>query len=167
MLLRILPAGQAPAGRGRVPVARLDATRREPRTTRGRALEYALFLILLFYLLPWVAAELRQHPRATTILLANVALGWTGIGWLGALAWALWRPAPEPVRYRPVLQALPGGRANEAARPPDGPGRLESADPPPADEQPGSRRAGLALVSGRGEGRARGARGGRSPRPSA
>ncbi len=79
-------------------------------------MEYAIFLLLLLYLLPWMVAELRGHPRATQVLLLNAVLGWTGIGWLAALAWAGRREPAEPGRTRPLLRGLAGGREHEPLR---------------------------------------------------
>lgn len=58
----------------------------------------------------WVAYS-REHPNRVPILLLNIFLGWTLIGWVGALVWAC-LAIPEPVsrpeqdmRYRrePVI----------------------------------------------------------------
>lgn len=50
-----------------------------------------LLLTLVFgaYFLPWVVASLRDHPQREGICFVNLLFGWTGIGWLAALAWAL------------------------------------------------------------------------------
>jgi hypothetical protein len=40
------------------------------------------------YLLPWLVARLRRHPRAGDIFLLNFFFGWTVVGWLVALEWA-------------------------------------------------------------------------------
>lgn len=49
-----------------------------------------LLMILgaLLYLLPCIAAYRMKHPNATAIAILNVCLGWTLIGWVGALVWA-------------------------------------------------------------------------------
>ena len=51
------------------------------------------FLVLLFalfiYPLPsWIAVR-RRHPRRGPIAALNFLTGWTVIGWIAALAWAL------------------------------------------------------------------------------
>ncbi len=43
---------------------------------------------LLFYLLPGAIAVLRGHHNAFAILLLNVLLGWTFVGWVVSLVWA-------------------------------------------------------------------------------
>ncbi|UWU20931.1 superinfection immunity protein [Rhizobium sp. CB3060] len=53
----------------------------------------ATFLIIgliatLIYLIPTIIAFCRSHPNRWLIAVINVALGGTGIGWLGALVWA-------------------------------------------------------------------------------
>jgi hypothetical protein len=40
------------------------------------------------YFLPTIAAESRKHKNAESILIVNLFLGWTFLGWVIALAWA-------------------------------------------------------------------------------
>lgn len=42
-----------------------------------------------FYLLPAGIALWQGHPKTMPILLVNLLLGWTVIGWIVALLWAL------------------------------------------------------------------------------
>lgn len=55
---------------------------------------------LTLYLLPWLVASARRHPQTTAIAVLTVLGGWTGVGWLGALVWAVIRTAPERERSR-------------------------------------------------------------------
>lgn len=49
----------------------------------------AVFLLLLaFYFLPYVVAAARKHHNTPAILVFNLLLGWTVIGWILALVWA-------------------------------------------------------------------------------
>lgn len=49
----------------------------------------------LFYFLPALIASQRRVKPATTIFLINLAFGWTVLGWLAALIWAVAeRPLP-------------------------------------------------------------------------
>jgi len=41
------------------------------------------------YFLPAVIAALRDHKFAASIFVVNLFFGWTLIGWVGCLAWAL------------------------------------------------------------------------------
>jgi hypothetical protein len=43
----------------------------------------------LLYLLPTIVASRYRHPKKLTIILLNVAAGWTIIGWVLALVWAM------------------------------------------------------------------------------
>ncbi|MGA3052838.1 MAG: superinfection immunity protein [Candidatus Korobacteraceae bacterium] len=45
-------------------------------------------LILLFYFLPIGVAALRKHNSLLSIIVTNLWLGWTVIGWIVALIWA-------------------------------------------------------------------------------
>jgi hypothetical protein len=55
---------------------------------------FAIVVLLLavgmcvLYVLPAIVAFRRRHPNRWAILVINIALGSTGIGWLGALVWA-------------------------------------------------------------------------------
>ena len=48
----------------------------------------ALVGLALLYFFPAVTGFQRLHPRRTGILLVNVFLGWTVVGWIAALVWA-------------------------------------------------------------------------------
>ena len=48
-----------------------------------------LFILTAFYMLPSYLAHKRGHHQFYPILVLNVFLGWTGIGWVIALALAV------------------------------------------------------------------------------
>jgi Superinfection immunity protein len=48
-----------------------------------------LAFLLVIYLFPWGLAASRHHPQAGAIFALNLLLGWTLLGWVGALVWAL------------------------------------------------------------------------------
>jgi hypothetical protein len=56
----------------------------------GGSLMVITFVVasLAVYFLPTVIAMARQHPAQVSILLVNLFLGWTLIGWVAALAWS-------------------------------------------------------------------------------
>lgn len=43
---------------------------------------------LIIYFIPSFIAQLRGNKNLAAILILNVFLGWTGLGWVGALIWA-------------------------------------------------------------------------------
>jgi hypothetical protein len=47
---------------------------------------------LVFSFIPAFIAYSRHHPNRTVILVLDFLLGWTGIGWIILLVWALERP---------------------------------------------------------------------------
>lgn len=49
----------------------------------------ALGLLLALHFLPGIIASVRHHPQALPIWVLNTLLGWTVIGWIGALVWSL------------------------------------------------------------------------------
>jgi len=56
----------------------------------------ALGVTLVFvamYFVPALVAVLQNHPQSLGIFLVNLVFGWTVIGWLGCIAWALIRPS--------------------------------------------------------------------------
>ena len=49
---------------------------------------YLFFSAMWLYFLPTLVAISRQSARTRTILILNLFLGWTVIGWLVSLVWA-------------------------------------------------------------------------------
>jgi RsiW-degrading membrane proteinase PrsW (M82 family) len=52
---------------------------------------YVLFLVVIslaFYFLPFIITERRRHKNKLAILLTNLLLGWTVLGWIAALIWS-------------------------------------------------------------------------------
>jgi hypothetical protein len=48
-----------------------------------------MFIALGLYIAPSVIAFNRQHLNRVPIFVLNLLLGWTLIGWVGALVWSL------------------------------------------------------------------------------
>jgi hypothetical protein len=66
---------------------------------------HLLFLIALYFLPAIVAGSRHLHER-TAITMLNLFLGWTFIGWIIALIWAITAPSPwiayvQPPYYPP------------------------------------------------------------------
>ena len=51
--------------------------------------------LVLVYLLPSFLAIVRGHQSWWAIVALNLVLGWTVIGWIGALIWSLTAPRWE------------------------------------------------------------------------
>ncbi len=49
----------------------------------------AILFIVLIYFLPFIVAIARKHLDSTAIFVLNLFLGWTFIGWVIALIWAV------------------------------------------------------------------------------
>jgi ABC-type transport system involved in cytochrome c biogenesis permease component len=49
-------------------------------------------VLVLIYMLPWLIAMLRDHHNRSAICVLNLLLGWTALGWIIALVWALTNP---------------------------------------------------------------------------
>ncbi len=48
-----------------------------------------ILFIVLIYFLPFIVAIARKHLDSTAIFVLNLFLGWTFIGWVIALIWAV------------------------------------------------------------------------------
>jgi len=57
-----------------------------------------LLLMLSGYFLPTITAWVRAHPGTNSIAVINLFLGWTGLGWVLALAWAVYDRKTTTVR---------------------------------------------------------------------
>lgn len=55
---------------------------------------FGMLIAAVLYFVPTVVAFARGHHNRVAILLLNVFLGWTVIGWVGALVWAAMNTAP-------------------------------------------------------------------------
>lgn len=49
-----------------------------------------LSLALIIYFVPTLLGWGRHHPHTVWLLVLNMLLGFTGVGWVAALTWALW-----------------------------------------------------------------------------
>lgn len=54
-------------------------------------LAFVLSLVLLVYFVPTLVAARRGHRNALAVFLLNFFLGWTLLGWVAALVWAVMR----------------------------------------------------------------------------
>ena len=59
--------------------------------------------LLVFYMLPTVISNVRKTEHSDTIALINLFFGWTVLGWIAALLWAL--TDKEQIRRSPVANA--------------------------------------------------------------
>ena len=48
-----------------------------------------LIIMGIIYFVPTIVANNRNHKQSTAILLLNLFLGWTFIGWVAALIWSV------------------------------------------------------------------------------
>jgi hypothetical protein len=57
----------------------------EPEPTKAFV---TLALVVALYFIPTIVAAIRHHQNRVSIMLLNLFLGWTGLGWLAALIWS-------------------------------------------------------------------------------
>ena len=55
----------------------------------GIALYLIVAVVMGLYFLPAITAWMRGHHSKWAIIALNILLGWTIIGWVGALIWSL------------------------------------------------------------------------------
>ena len=58
---------------------------------------FLLLSLIAIYFLPGIVASGAKHHQAAAIWILNLLLGWTILGWILALVWALTKPAPQVV----------------------------------------------------------------------
>ena len=80
---------------------------------------YLLAAIVACYFIPSFVARARGHHNAVSIFLLNLFLGWTLVGWVAALVWAMSSPPPMPSPMVVVntAGALPSPAINAAPLP--------------------------------------------------
>ncbi len=52
-------------------------------------------VVLVGYFIPTIIAAARRHRNAAPIILVNVLLGWTFLGWLVSFIWSLTYQPPR------------------------------------------------------------------------
>jgi len=48
-----------------------------------------VIVVIVLYFLPTIVAQVRKKHNVNGIILLNLLLGWTIIGWIGALIWSV------------------------------------------------------------------------------
>lgn len=104
-------------------VAPVMVTDQEQPNTGLVVTAWILVVFTGFYMLPWAIAATRGKRDQVGILLINLLLGWTIIGWIVALVLSLMshRPiavATMPMAAVPAISPVPGWYPN-----PNGPGQ--------------------------------------------
>lgn len=61
------------------------------------AIAWIFAVLTLGYLIPGAIATTRKHPSSVAVWCVNVLLGWSVIGWIVALIWALTTPQPQQI----------------------------------------------------------------------
>ena len=68
--------------------------------------------IILIYFVPTIIGAGKQHKSLGPIMALNLLAGWSFIGWVAALIWALTEPKPTPS----VIVTGSGSAADEIAK---------------------------------------------------
>jgi hypothetical protein len=50
---------------------------------------FLVIILALIYIAPIIVARVREHPQYGAIAALNILLGWTFVGWVASLVWAL------------------------------------------------------------------------------
>ncbi len=65
-----------------------------PAPRYSLAMEFVLFSVWALYFLPFAVSAGNEHEHHVAILIFSACAGWTGVGWVVALIWAL-HPSPQ------------------------------------------------------------------------
>jgi hypothetical protein len=84
---------------------------------------FTIAAVVVAYMLPTLVAWLRHTPDLAAVAVINIALGWTFVGWVVALAMAVQK------KTTPAIQVI--GQVNTSTQPPPDWPRSE---PPPRRE---------------------------------
>jgi hypothetical protein len=98
---------------------RLDPIRREPGSIHSARRRVVLTLIsygLGWYFAPSLVAAMRKHHNAGAILVFNLLLGWTILGWFAALVWACSATPPVGMMAAPTNAKSPSLVTSGAGR---------------------------------------------------
>jgi hypothetical protein len=90
----------------------------------GRAaLGVVLLIVFVIYFIPTAIAIIRKNRQTPAVIAVNFFLGWTLLGWVGALVWALAgpqesasRPGMQPPAGYPQPQVSPGWYPDQTGR---------------------------------------------------
>lgn len=83
----------------------------------GKLVAFSFFLFApVLYLQPTIEALLRKSRDIQSIALVNVLLGWSLIGWVVAMVWAIRRPSPRPTISRHPISSNPPAEQRETKR---------------------------------------------------
>jgi hypothetical protein len=69
--------------------------------------ELLVLPLIIVYMLPTCIALLRKKQSVLAIGMVNFFLGWSVIGWIATLIWALTADPPQVVYATPVNVAIP------------------------------------------------------------
>jgi hypothetical protein len=85
-------------------------------TAVGSGMDFLIFVAVItaIYFLPTIVAW--GKPQAGTVFLLNLFLGWSLIGWVVALLWALWRDDGRPRLEQGPRWRVPPGSDRPAPR---------------------------------------------------
>jgi hypothetical protein len=76
-------------------------------TAIGVGLLILMMIGLIGYVIPTIIALARRHPKKGPIILVNLLLGWSVVGWIVALVWAFSSNQPPQTIVVQVSAALP------------------------------------------------------------
>jgi Superinfection immunity protein len=67
-------------------------------------LGFIILVGLISYFIPTIVARVRKTPRPVAIFLVNLVFGWTVLGWIAALVWAV---GQRQLRERETADSFP------------------------------------------------------------
>lgn len=64
------------------------------------------FVLQLAYMAPTIVACHRNHPKSTALTALNYLGGWTVIGWIGGMVWALADKGPPITASEGLIKSV-------------------------------------------------------------
>ncbi len=72
------------------------------------SLGFQLLFIVAIYLIPIFIAHSRKLEKRTSLTVISILLGWTFVGWIVCIAWAILGKASAKIPAEPITQADKG-----------------------------------------------------------
>jgi hypothetical protein len=66
-----------------------------------------IFFLFALYCLPSIIAFAKGHLNRTAIMVLNILLGWTVLGWVAAIVWAFKKPEISVIQSSPADSPAP------------------------------------------------------------
>lgn len=81
--------------------------------SKGDSFAVLIYILAFLYFIPSVIGIIRKHHNLFGLIALNVLLGWTILGWVGALIWSLLRSSKSQTIIYNSTETLSKNRIGE------------------------------------------------------